>query len=223
MLHLQDAHMEPIVPPAIEEYCLAHSSASSALLQELHAYTSKNVANAQMLIGPLEAAFLQLMVRATGTKRVLEIGTFTGYSALAMAAALPTDGAIITCEVDAKHAEIAKDFFAKSPDGRKITLRFGAALDTLRELPPTPSFDFVFVDADKENYINYYEQVLPRLRTGGLIVADNVLWSGRVLTEDRMSGATQAIVRFNDHVRQDPRIECVMVPLRDGVSLIRKR
>ena len=213
--------MEPIVPPAIEAYCLAHSTASSALLEEVHAFTTREVSNAQMLIGPLEAAFLQLLVRAANAKRILEIGTFTGYSALAMAAALPADGELSTCEVDTKHADIAKNFFAKSPDREKIRLYVGPAMETLRTLPSAPSFDFVFIDADKENYIDYYEQVLPRVRPGGLIAADNVLWSGRVLNPG--SASDRAIVQFNDHVRRDPRVECVMVPLRDGVTLIRKR
>jgi caffeoyl-CoA O-methyltransferase len=230
--------METLVPAAIEEYCTVHSSPPAPLLEELQTYTNRNLANAQMVIGPLEAAFLQLLVRATGARRILEIGTFTGYSALAMAEALPADGEIVTCEIDPKHAEIARRFFARSPHGKKIVLHLGPALHTLGELTDALPLDFVFLDADKENYINYYERVLPRLKTGGLIVADNVLWSGRVLdfkkasddvqgrtsvAGDTMSEATHAIMRFNELVRRDPRVERVMIPLRDGVSLIRKR
>ncbi len=213
--------MDSLVPTAIEEYCTAHSTAPAPLLEEVQAYTNRNLAFAQMVVGPLEAAFLQMMVRTTGARRILEIGTFTGYSALAMAEALPADGEIVTCEVDPKHAEIAGRFFARSPHGKKIVLRLGPALSTLGELTDAPPFDFVFLDADKENYINYYELVLPRLKTGGLIVADNVLWSGRVL--DPSEESDRAVVRFNQLVRGDLRVECVMVPLRDGVSLICKR
>ena len=216
--------MDEIVPAAIEEYCLAHSAPAEALLEELQAYTNANLEYAQMVIGPLEGAFLQMLVRLSGARRVLEVGTFTGYSALAMAQALPPDGEVITCEIDAKHADIAKRFFARSPYGKKIALRFGPALQTIDALTDAVAIDFVFLDADKENYVNYYERVLPRLKTGGLIVADNVLWSGEVLAGSSAADApTRALIEFNDLVRRDPRVECVMVPLRDGVSLIRKR
>lgn len=219
--------METIVTPAIEEYCTAHSARPSALLDEVQAYTIRNCPGAQMLVGPLEAALLQLLVRATAARRILEIGTFTGYSALAMAEALPQDGALVTCENDAAAADIARRFFARSPHAHKITLRFGPALETLETLPLQPPLDFVFLDADKENYVNYYERTLRMLKPGGIIVADNVLWSGRVLAPqpepDPMPAATRALVQFNEHVRDDARVDCVMIPMRDGVSLIRKR
>ena len=210
-----------LVPAAVESYCEAHSSAPSPLLAELQAYTTRNCADAQMVVGPLEAALLQLLVRLSGARRVLEIGTFTGYSALAMAEALPPDGRLITCEIDPRHADIAERFFARSPHGRKITLRRGPALETLAALDTEASFDLVFIDADKENYGNYYERALPLLRSGGLIVADNVLWYGRVLAPQAASD--RAVAHFNDRVRSDTRVECVMLPLRDGVSVIRKR
>lgn len=212
-----------ITSPAIESYCTEHSFPPAALLAELQAYTIDHCANAQMVIGPLEGAFLQLLVRLSGARRVFEIGTFTGYSALAMAEALPPDGEIITCEINAAHAEIARRFFDRSPHGRKITLRFGPALQTIDQLTDARPVDLVFIDADKENYINYYERVLPRLKTGGLIVADNVLWSGQVIDPQDQSESTRALVEFNDLVHRDPRVECVVLPLRDGVSLIRKR
>ncbi|MFL6623726.1 MAG: O-methyltransferase [Sulfurifustis sp.] len=215
--------MESIVHPGIEDYCTVHSSGPSPLLEEVQAFTTRNCADAQMLIGPLEAAFLQLLVRLSGTRRVLEIGTFTGYSALAMAEALPPDGEIMTCEIDVARAEIARGFFARSPHGRKIVLRVGPALHAFDALSDAHPFDLVFLDADKENYINYYERALPRLKVGGMIVADNVLWYGRVLDKKDEAESTRAIVDFNDLVRRDPRVECVMLPLRDGVSVIRKR
>jgi caffeoyl-CoA O-methyltransferase len=213
--------VKAIIPRKIEEYCLRHSTARDKLLQELERYTRRHCADAQMLIGPHEGALLALLVRLTGARQVLEIGTFTGYSALCMAEALPGNGRLITCEIKPRHAEIAQSFFKRSRHGRKIKLRLGPALETLTNLPASANFDFVFLDADKENYVNYYEMVLPRLRSGGLIVADNVLWSGRVLAPRKKTD--RAVVRFNKHVRRDPRVECVMLPVRDGVSLIRKR
>ena len=212
--------MKAIIPRKIEEYCLRHTSARDKLLRELEKYTNRYCADAQMLIGPHEGALLAMLVRLTGARRILEIGTFTGYSALCMAVGLSEDGELTTCEIKPEHAEIAQSFFARSPHGHKIKLRLGPALQTLADLPVSASFDFVFLDADKENYVNYYEAVLPRLRPGGLIVADNVLWSGRVLAPKKKTD--RAVVAFNKHVRRDPRVECVMLPVRDGVSLIRK-
>ena len=213
--------MKAIVPRTIEAYCLRHTSASDQLLRELENYTSRHCADAQMLIGPHEGALLAMLVRLTGARRILEIGTFTGYSALCMAGALPAKGKLTTCEIKPEHADIARSFFTRSPHGHKIKIYLSHALETLAGLPASARFDFVFLDADKENYVNYYEAVLPRLRRGGLIVADNVLWSGRVLAPKKKSD--RAVVAFNKHVRRDARVECVMLPVRDGVSLIRKR
>src|SRR3990172_4434915 len=173
----------------------------------------------QMLTGPLEGAFLATLVRLTRARRVIEIGLFTGYSALSMAEALPDDGRIVSCEISADNAAIARRFFERSAHGGKIEIRMGPALETLKSLEE--SFDLAFVDADKENYIAYFEALMPKLAPGGLIVADNVLWSGTVL--DPKEASDRAIVAFNDHVARDPRVEVVMLPLRDGVSLIRKK
>jgi caffeoyl-CoA O-methyltransferase len=213
--------MEPILPPAIEDYCRAHTSPPSALLAELEAWTRANRNDAQMLTGHLEGALLAWLVRLTGARRALEIGTFTGYSALAMAEALAADGELITCDNNAARAEIARSFFDRSPHGKKIKLRLGPALEILAALPADAAFDFVFIDADKENYSNYYDAVLPRLKPGGLLVADNVLWSGRVLKPE--SPADRAIVAFNERVRADARVACLMLPVRDGVLLARKK
>ena len=213
--------MKAIIPRKIEEYCLRHTSARDKLLRELEKYTNRHCADAQMLIGPHEGALLAMLVRLSGTRRILEIGCFTGYSALCMAEALPRNGRLTTCEIKPEHAEIAQSFFARSPHGPKIKIHLGPALETIAGLPASARFDFVFLDADKENYVNYYEAVLPRLRRGGLIVADNVLWSGRVLAPKKKTD--RAVVAFNKHVRRDPRVECVMLPVRDGMSLIRKR
>lgn len=211
--------MISLIDPALEDYCRRHTSAPDPLLDELAAYTQGHCQWPQMLTGPVEGTFLRLLVQLSGARRVLEIGTFTGYSALSMAAGLPEDGELITCEIDAERARIAQSFFDRSEHGRKISIRLAPALETLAGLA-TP-LDFVFLDADKENYVNYYEAILPRLKRGGLLVADNVLWSGKVL--DPKEKSDQAIVAFNHHVARDAQVEHVMLSVRDGMLLARKR
>jgi len=209
----------PIISPAIEEYCRAHSVSASPLREELYAHTHAHCNMPQMLTGPLEGAFLAMLVHLMRARQIIEIGLFTGYSALSMAEALPADGRIVSCEISADNAAIARRFFERSPHGGKIEIRMGPALETLNSLEGP--FDLAFVDADKENYIAYFEALMPKLAPGGLIVADNVLWSGTVL--DPKEASDRAIVAFNDHVAHDARAEVVMLPLRDGVSLIRKK
>ena len=202
---------------AIERYCTEHSSGASALATELEQYTHAHCEDAHMLIGAWEGALLRMIVAMSGARRLLEIGTFTGYSALSMAEALPADGEIITCDVNAKTSAIAQRFFDRSPHGRKIVVRLGPALDTLRTL--TPPFDLAFIDADKEGYVDYYEAILPKLAPDGLIAADNTLFGS-----DADDGEiTRAITRFNEHVLSDARVEAVLLPLREGVTLIRRR
>jgi caffeoyl-CoA O-methyltransferase len=211
--------MTPLIPENIEQYCAQHSSPASELANEVEQYTYQHCADAQMLTGRWEASLLRILIGLTHAERVLEIGTFTGYSSLNIAEALPDGGEVVTCEVDPKNAEVAARFHARSPHAGKITIVPGPALETLKTF--IPFFDVVFLDADKENYVNYFEAVLPLLRVGGLIVADNVLWSGRVFKP--RAASDKAIVAFNDTVANDARVECVMLPVRDGVSLIRKR
>jgi caffeoyl-CoA O-methyltransferase len=209
----------PLIAPALEDYCRAHSTPASALRDELFAYTQAHCQLPQMLTGPLEGALLAALVRLTRAQRVIEIGLFTGYSALSMAEALPAGGTLISCEISAENAAIARRFIERSAHGGKISIRLGPALETLATLDGP--FDFAFVDADKENYINYFDALLPKLAPGGLIVADNVLWSGRVL--DPKEASDRAIVAFNKHVAANALVEVVMLPVRDGVSLIRKK
>jgi caffeoyl-CoA O-methyltransferase len=173
-----------------------------------------------MQVGPVEGRLLGLLVRLAGARRVLEVGTFTGYSALAMAAALPDEGRLLTCDVDAEVTAAARGFFDRSGHGHKIEIRLGPALETLPGLAGG-SFDLVFLDADKESYPAYLEHAVRLLRPGGLLVADNVLWSGRVL--DPRDAATLAIARFNRLVHEDARLEAVMLTVRDGMTLARKR
>jgi caffeoyl-CoA O-methyltransferase len=160
-----------------------------------------------------------MLVRLAGARRVLEIGMFTGYSALMMAEGLPDDGRLITCDVDPKAIEMASRYFAESPHGHKIEVRMGPALDTIKSLEGP--FDMVFIDADKGNYSNYYDACMPMVRPGGLIAADNVLWSGRVLAPE--DDDTRSIVAFNEKVQSDPRVENVCLTVRDGVMLAWKR
>ena len=203
-----------IVDPRIEEYTERFTTPHDPLLAELSEETARELGSTQMLTGPVAGRFLESLVWAAQPKRVLEIGTFSGHSALSMAAALPDDGRIDACEIDPERAAFAQRYFDRSPHGSKITLHVGPALETLHRLEGT--FDFAFLDADKEGYVDYYEAVLPRLSEHGLIVADNTLWSGRVLD------GTTPVSTFNEHVAADPRSVQVILSVRDGMSLIRR-
>jgi caffeoyl-CoA O-methyltransferase len=173
-----------------------------------------------MLTGPIEGRFLELLVFAAQARRVLELGTYSGYSSISMAAGLPPDGHIDTCEVDARHVEVALKYIEQSGYADRITVHLGPALETIQRLDG--EWDFVFIDADKENYLNYYEAVLPRLSERGLLAADNTLWSGSVLDEADDSVDTRAIREFNERVRSDERVVCVQLTVRDGITLVRR-
>ncbi len=209
-----------IVTPEVDAYAAGHTDPEPPHLAALAAATREFSESHGMMVGPNEGRFLALMVTLTGARRVLEIGTFTGYSALSMAAALPPDGLIVSCEVDPDHAAMARRHIETSPYPDRIEVRLGPALETVAALDGP--FDLVFIDADKTNYVNYYEVVLPKLAQTGVILADNVLWSGRVLDDDDQTDDTRAIRQFNDHVRDDPRVSCVVLTVRDGVSVIRR-
>ena len=208
--------MVPLVSPEIEEYVVAHTTPLPPHLEELTRVTHETMESPQMLTGPVEGMLLQCLVWATGARRVLEIGTFTGFSAQMMAAALPEDGVLVTCEIDPKHAAMAREHLQKSPHGRKVDLRVGPALETLESLEGP--FDLVFIDADKTSYTRYYERALELLSPRGLIAVDNTLWSGRVLAPEGESD--RAIAEFNDHVHRDARVRNVLLSVRDGVMLI---
>ena len=203
------------IPEDLERYIVSHCTPESELLQKLAADTRDNTTQPQMMVGNVEGLLLRALVRVSSASRVLEIGTFTGYSALAMAEGLPEDGTLITCDVDPKSTAIARRYWEKSPHGAKIDLRLGPALETIQGL--AGFLDMVFIDADKASYIDYWEAVVPRVRKGGLIVADNVLWSGRVLAPDEPDA--EALAAFNDHVAADGRVEQVMLPIRDGITV----
>jgi predicted O-methyltransferase YrrM len=209
-----------VVSEDIEAYAAAHTSPEDPLLAEVAAATRASQEGHGMMVGLLEGRFLETLVWLSGARRILEIGCFTGYSALSMAAALPPEGTIITCELDPERAAMARRHFDASPWASQIRILEGPALESIAGLDGP--FDLIFVDADKANYSNYYEAVLPLLADRGLIVADNVLWSGRVLDEADQSDDTKAIRAFNDMVVNDTRVTCVMATVRDGVLLIRR-
>jgi caffeoyl-CoA O-methyltransferase len=211
--------VSPIVDPAVEQYVEEHTTPPEPGLAELARETRETLPFPEMLTGAVEGRLLEMLVWASRPRRVLELGTYSGYSALSMAAALPEGGRIVTCEVDAGHAAFAQRHVDASPYADRIDIRVGRALDVLAELEG--EFDLVFIDADKAGYRDYYEAVLPMLSPRGLIVVDNTLWSGRVADPDERSEQTVAIRAFNEHVRSDPRVVSVVLTVRDGVTLIR--
>ena len=205
---------------AILAYAEQQTTPSSAELEGLERETVLTLGSAGMLSGPVVGRLLEFLVYAIGARSVLELGTFSGYSALAMAEGLPPDGRIVTLEIDERHSELARRAIAASPHAKKIEVVLGPALDSLERLPGP--FDFVFIDADKERYVDYFETVLPKLSENGLIAADNTLWGERVIDESDRSDATEGIRAFNERVKNDPRVRCVILTMRDGVTLIRR-
>jgi len=210
-----------IVPEPIERYAEEHTSPPEPLLAELAQETRETLESPQMLTGTVEGRFLELLVYASGGRRVLELGTYSGYSSLSMAAGLAPGGRIDTCELDENRAAVAGRYIERSPYSDRIQIHLGPALETIGRLEG--DFDFVFIDADKPNYVNYYEAVLPRLSERGIIAADNTLWSGRVLDDRDDEEGTGAIRAFNEHVKSDSRVTSVMLTVRDGVTLIRPK
>ena len=202
----------------IEQYAFDHTSDEGELLRRLEKETYEKLEIPQMTTGRIEARLLKLLARLVGAQRILEIGTFAGYSALSMAEALPEEGTLVTCEEDPVAIAFAQKYFSESPHGKKITQMEGPALESIKKL--TGTFDMAFIDADKINYSNYYEAILPMIRPGGLIAVDNVLWSGRVLNPQDESD--EAIHQFNERVVNDQRVESVLLTVRDGLNCIVK-
>ncbi len=209
-----------ITDKSIEVYAQAYSERSSACVQEIHDWTIDNTDESRMLSGELQAAILRMLVRSIGATRVLEIGMFTGFSALAIAEVLPDHGQLITLDIDEEREKIARSFFDQSPHGSKISIVIGHALETIPSLEPP--FDMVYIDADKANYIRYYEAVMPLVSSGGLIVADNVLWSGEVLNPAQDDEDALALAEFNTQIQSDARVSNVLLPVRDGLMVARK-
>ena len=208
-----------IIDKDIENYAFDHTAPEPDLLRRLSEETHAKMQMPQMLTGRLEGRMLKLLARISGARRVLQIGTFTGYSALSLAEGLPEDGKVVTLEIEPAHAAMAKRYFDASPHGKKVEIRLGPALETLAGLPGP--FDLAFIDADKENYPAYYERTVDLVRPGGLILVDNALWSGLVLKpHDRESLAIDAV---NKRIARDGRVENVLLTVRDGLQLVRKK
>jgi caffeoyl-CoA O-methyltransferase len=207
-----------IVDPPVEQYAEAHSSPNGELFQRLAAETREKTTVPQMMVGLLEGRFLGVLVRSLRARRVLELGTFTGYSSISMALALPPGGRVITCDVNEETTAIARRYAEEAGVADRIDFRVGAALATIAELEGP--FELVFVDADKENYVNYYDATLPLLAETGLMVVDNTLWSGHVADPDNDDETTRAIRALNDRVQEDSRVHNVLLTVRDGMNLI---
>ena len=200
----------------ILDYCRQHSKADSSLLSNLEKYTWENEDVPQMISGSLVGKFLQSIIMMINAKRIIEVGTFTGYSALQMAEVLPTDGEIHTCELMEKHVKTAQSFFDRSEIGNKITIHEGPALNSLEQLP-SGDFDMAFIDADKLNYLDYYKRCLILVRSGGVIILDNMLWGGNVINP--RDNDSKTLRKTGDYIQQDDRVFNVLLPIRDGLML----
>ena len=213
--------MDAQLAEIVENYVDAHTDDVSLLLEELLAETEKITGRSRWSIGKVEGKLLQMLIKISNTKRVVEVGTFTGYSALVMAEALPEDGILTTCENSREYADIARRYFEKSPYGQKIQLKLGPALQSLKAIPDN-SEDFVFIDADKPSYGIYFDEALRILASGGIILVDNVFWRYKIFKKKITNENARAIAAFNEKVMQESRVEKVMLSVRDGVYLIRK-
>ncbi|MGI5128444.1 O-methyltransferase [Pseudonocardia sp. CA-107938] len=207
----------------VSEYLTDHSTPADDVLRDLAAETVQRFPDAAgMQIGPDEGALIGMLVRLVGARTAVEVGVFTGYSGLCIARALQPGGRLLACDVSEEWTSVARRYWARAGVADRIDLRIGPALDTLRALPPDPAIDIAFVDADKSGYPDYYAELVPRLRPGGLLVLDNVLMGGRVLDPGQVDAGTEAVRRLNDVIVADERVESVMLPVRDGVTLARR-
>lgn len=213
--------MLDIIPEALAHYVHDHTTAGPSLLDELRAETLETLELPQMQVGRVEGQLLRMLTQLSGAKRAIEIGTYSGYSGLSIASGLPADGTLVTCDLDPVATSVAQRYFSRSEHGSKIDFRLGDARDTLSALADEGArFDLAFIDADKENYVHYWDAILPMVNAGGLMVVDNTLWSGKVLHPTEPSD--HGIVAFNDHVNRDARVEHVLLSVRDGIMLARK-
>ena len=207
----------------LHRYMLAHGHNTDSVLRDLVRETHEKLGRrAGMQIAPEQGTFMTILARAIGARRAVEVGTFTGYSAICIARGLAEGGSLLCCDVSEEWTSIARRYWEKAGVSGCITLKLAPALETLRALPESANFDFSFIDADKTNYRNYYEEILRRTRPGGLLVVDNVLWGGAVLDEKDQSDDTRAIREFNEFAASDRRVELVMLPVSDGLTIARK-
>jgi caffeoyl-CoA O-methyltransferase len=220
---MADAPKSFHLSPEVHDYLVRRGTPPDALLQELIEETRKLGPISMMQIAPEQGAFMTLLARAIRARRAIEVGTFTGYSAISIARGLADDGRLLCCDVSGEWTAVARRFFEKAGVAHKIELRLAPGIETLRALPETEDVDLAFIDADKPSYPLYYEEILKRLRPGGLLLADNVLWLGRVADPAADDEQTRAIRSFNDLVAGDERVDRVMLPIADGLTIARKR
>lgn len=209
------------IPSDIDQYCVAHTTPESDLLSKLNRETHAKVLQSRMLSGHLQGRFLAMLSHMIQPKLILEIGTYTGYSALCLAEGLAENGKIITIDINEELEDFVRDFFRQSPINNKIDFRIGNAMDIIPTI--ADSFDMVFIDADKLNYNNYYDLVFDKVRSGGYIIADNVLWSGKVSNPAAKDKDTLNIRSFNKKIQDDTRVENILLPIRDGLMVLRKK
>ncbi|QLE74602.1 O-methyltransferase [Streptomyces rectiverticillatus] len=222
MTSLADAPKTVLLTPLLHRYMQDQAEPPTAIQLDLIERTRALGAPAEMQIPHEQAVLLTLLTRLSGARRILEVGTFTGYSTLALALGTPPDGSVITCDLSSEWTDIAKEAWTAAGVADRVDLRLGDAGDTLRALPDEPVLDLVFIDADKPSYIDYWEQLVPRVRPGGLLLADNVLYAGEA-AHPQATGNAASIRAFNQHVQADDRVEAVMLPVADGLTLARKR
>jgi caffeoyl-CoA O-methyltransferase len=220
---MADAPKSFQLSPAIHSYLVEHGTPPDAIQRELMEETQRLGGISMMQIAPEQGTFMTMLARSIGATRAVEVGTFTGYSSLCIARGLPDDGKLLCCDVSDEWTRIGQRFWEKAGVAHKIELKIGPAADTLRALPERDLFDLAFIDADKPGYATYYEEILKRLRQGGLILVDNVLWMGNVVNAEATDPNTLAIRAYNDRVAADPRVDCVMLAVSDGLTILRKR
>jgi caffeoyl-CoA O-methyltransferase len=212
-----------LVSEELDDYLVAHSIPIDEVQRDLVAETAALGPVSGMQVGPEQGALLTILCRAVGTRRAVEVGTFTGMSGLCIARGLAEGGTLLCCDINEEWTAIARRAWQRAGVADRITLRLAPALDTLRSLPAEPYVDFAFLDADKGGYRAYAEELIPRLRPGGLLLVDNVLWSGRVLDPDPPDDDTRHIKAFNDWLAADPRVDCAMLPVADGLTIAARR
>ncbi len=212
-----------VMSDELHAYIVEHGAREDDLLRRLALETAKLGEISMMQIAPEQGALLRLLALSIGARQAIEVGTFTGYSAISIARGLPDDGRLVCCDVNQEWTSIARRYFREAGLDRKIELRLAPALQTIGALPETRRFDFAFVDADKPSYPAYYEAILERLRPGGLLVIDNVLWGGSVVEPGNQSESVRVIRALNDGIAKDPRVDVVMIPVADGITICRKR
>jgi caffeoyl-CoA O-methyltransferase len=209
--------------PKLYEYAVAHGHNGDPIRAELAVETTKLGRVSGMQIAAEQGTLMGILAAAIGARSAVEVGTFTGYSALCVARALPADGKLLCCDVNEEWTSLGRRYWERAGVANKITLKLAPAAETLKALPASHTFDFAFIDADKTNYATYYEEILKRMRPGGLVLLDNVLWSGRILDESVQDDDTQALRKLNDFIAKDTRVEAVMLAVADGLTIVRKK